>query len=211
MIKPTPTQFIRRQSLFNNALFSDCTIKCQDRELKAHKAIICRNTWFWGAFNARSGFKEAKTGVMTMDADDPHMVGCMLKYLCGIDYHIKAWKYLADTYISAGKYNYATLKEVASRGLQRTLLSVSADIGMPIADLSGLVLQVYNGTLAVDRGLSDLVVHFAFITGQLWEPADKDAVMKLLADCPDFTYDLVTIESKQYPETLRECEWSDAP
>lgn len=212
MVKRTPIEPIWRQSLFDNTLFSDCTIKSGDREWPAHKAIICRNTYFKAAFDKKSGFKEAETGEISMDADDPEMIECLLKHLYGFVYENSGWEYLVNTYILADKYDCASLKRAASTGLKNTLLSIPEDSCMPIDDFCTLVLQVYNGIPDADREIRNLLSHFIYVCNdQLTDPAHKDAVMQLFRDCPEFPYDFTIMQTQNYDEVSMDCDYCRAP
>lgn len=174
-------------------MWSDVRIICRDREWPAHTQIICRNTYFHSAFNEANGFKESVTGILDLGDDDPDMVEALLKHMYDIDYHNNGWADLADTYVFGEKYNCETLKMDAHRGMRRTLLSIPDNVSMSIADLRTLVHKVYTGTPDTDRHMRDLIVHFAFCDGQLFEPNDKAAVMQLMADYPEFNYDIITL------------------
>ncbi|KAJ4388050.1 hypothetical protein N0V93_008655 [Gnomoniopsis smithogilvyi] len=71
--------------LFESGNFADAEVRCGDQTWKVHRAIVCtRSTWMEkalaGGFQL-SPFKEAKTGIITIEENEPAMVGVALKYI----------------------------------------------------------------------------------------------------------------------------------
>ncbi|XMA13707.1 hypothetical protein WAI453_006498 [Rhynchosporium graminicola] len=64
---------------FDNDTYSDLTIKCRDRSWKVHRVIVCSQSNVLHAA-CMAGFKEAHTGVIDLDNDEPVSVEIMLKY-----------------------------------------------------------------------------------------------------------------------------------
>ncbi|KAI9776307.1 MAG: hypothetical protein M1839_000468 [Geoglossum umbratile] len=72
-------------SLFQSDKYSDLTINCGYAKYKAHRSVVCpRSTFFDAACN--SGFKEGKTGEITLSDDDPATVWRMISFLYTCDY-----------------------------------------------------------------------------------------------------------------------------
>ena len=79
---PHQTAIIKQtQSLWNKPDFSDCIIKGPDQEYRLHKSVLCRNTFFAGAFNPVIIWSEAGKGVVNMEADDPYALKAFLLHL----------------------------------------------------------------------------------------------------------------------------------
>ncbi|RAL66523.1 hypothetical protein DID88_006213 [Monilinia fructigena] len=82
--------------------YSDLIIKCQERELKVHRAIVCSQSKPLAAA-VDNGFKEATTGVINLEDDEPEVVEYMIEFLYHGTYLIIAPK--------KNKLNAATLEE----------------------------------------------------------------------------------------------------
>ncbi|KAB8292259.1 hypothetical protein EYC80_008001 [Monilinia laxa] len=88
--------------LYSSGKYSDLIIKCQEKELKVHRAIVCSQSKPLAAA-VDNGFKEAKTGVINLEDDEPEIVEYMIKFLYHGTYLIIAPK--------KNKPNAATLEE----------------------------------------------------------------------------------------------------
>ncbi|KAE9364479.1 hypothetical protein N431DRAFT_549990 [Stipitochalara longipes BDJ] len=72
-------------SLLESGLWSDLTIKCNDRAWKVHRLVIGLQSKPLAA--AISGeFQEAKTGIIKLDDHNPEIVGHMISFLYSGDY-----------------------------------------------------------------------------------------------------------------------------
>ncbi|TID23585.1 BTB POZ domain protein [Venturia nashicola] len=65
---------------------SDFTIKCNEREFKVHKMVLCPQSSFFAKAVQKYAFQEGQTGVIPMDHDDPDAIGSMLRFLYTGDY-----------------------------------------------------------------------------------------------------------------------------
>ncbi|KAM0805987.1 BTB/POZ protein, partial [Usnea florida] len=73
------------KSLWTSHMYSDLVVRCGEEEYKVHRAILCpRSAFFAKACNGN--FIERKTGIITMDDDDPEAVKRLLLYLYTFDY-----------------------------------------------------------------------------------------------------------------------------
>ncbi|KAK4232676.1 BTB/POZ protein, partial [Achaetomium macrosporum] len=85
--------FSSLSALFLSDKYSDMTITCGGRELKAHRAIVCSQSRFFDkAFSG--GFSEAVTGVIDLPEDDPDVLERFLQFLYTGTYDdgvISAW------------------------------------------------------------------------------------------------------------------------
>ncbi|PVH71125.1 hypothetical protein DL98DRAFT_471994 [Cadophora sp. DSE1049] len=64
---------------FDDDTYSDLTIVCGDRSWKVHRVVVCSQSRVLHAA-CMTGFKEAQTGVVDLDDDDPAPVETMLKF-----------------------------------------------------------------------------------------------------------------------------------
>lgn len=89
--------------LFQSGDFADLVVKCQDREWKVHRAIVCQHSRYFERM-CKSGFRvrssryqderytdwassESITGVIDLQEEEPEMVERMLIYLYVLDYN----------------------------------------------------------------------------------------------------------------------------
>ena len=67
-------------TLYSTGKYSDLTIVCQSRESKIHKSIVCMQSKVLAAA-VDGNFKEATTGRIDLDDNEPHIVENMLSFL----------------------------------------------------------------------------------------------------------------------------------
>ncbi|KAK4182685.1 BTB/POZ protein [Podospora australis] len=92
--------------LLETGLFSDVTVRCQDREWNLHKAILCtRSEWFEKALNGK--FQEAQTGIVKIEDFEPEAVNWVVRYIYTGACHIPSLKGK-----STRKTNFVTSIEV---------------------------------------------------------------------------------------------------
>ncbi|KAK5740481.1 hypothetical protein LTR17_004518 [Elasticomyces elasticus] len=66
--------------------FTDLIIKCDDRQWRVHRLIVCAQSPFF--VKACAGlFKEASEGVITLKEDKPSVVDAMINYFYTFDYN----------------------------------------------------------------------------------------------------------------------------
>ncbi|KAK8230835.1 hypothetical protein HDK90DRAFT_527066 [Phyllosticta capitalensis] len=163
---------------FKSQWNTDLTIRCKDENLYVHKVILgACSPFFANMCGPNSSFKEALTGVVVLDNDDPFFVRLFLIYCYTGDLDANRANEWANkhhplldcefgdaicfvyVYALADKYCCDGLKRRAEDGLHEV---VSRDIGSKGEDgllFSRIVRLVYETTPGSDRGLRDLVLH----------------------------------------------------
>ncbi|MCJ1381875.1 hypothetical protein MMC17_004987 [Xylographa soralifera] len=148
-------------SVKKTSKYHDLVIRCQDREWKAHRIVIClRSKFFEKACDG--SFKEGRSGEITLAEDDAEVVDRMIDYLYRLDYDDKPNTANANSsdgplvmnaniYAIADKYEIWSLKEVAQRKTAEALMTDSNHESF----LSAVDI-VWNTTPLFDRGLRNL-------------------------------------------------------
>ncbi|RTE73911.1 hypothetical protein BHE90_011665 [Fusarium euwallaceae] len=67
-------------NLLSSGAYSDMTIRCQGREFKTHRAIVCSQSSFFDKALS-SNFKEGESGIVDLPDDDPKTVESFLEFL----------------------------------------------------------------------------------------------------------------------------------
>jgi len=71
--------------LFSTGKYSDLLIKCKGKEFRVHRAVVCLQSKPLAA--AVDGqFKEAITGEVDLDGNEPNIVKCILKFMYNMNY-----------------------------------------------------------------------------------------------------------------------------
>lgn len=81
-VAPAETHELPRliEDLYSSGKYSDMIIKCQDRQWNVHRTVVCLQSKPLAA--AVDGyFKEATTGEIDLEEDEPEIVGLMLQFL----------------------------------------------------------------------------------------------------------------------------------
>ena len=95
------------KSLLDNEMFVDVTLKCEEREFKAHKAVLAsQSPVFKSMFE--TDMKEKKSSVIEITDTDPEVVSGMLTYL----YTYSVPNLVEELLIIANKYQIAELHEL---------------------------------------------------------------------------------------------------
>ncbi|KAM3083494.1 hypothetical protein ACMFMG_004142 [Clarireedia jacksonii] len=71
--------------LYTSGKYSDLVIKCEDRKFNVHRAIVCTQSRPIAAA-IDHGFKEASTGEIHLEEDDPEIVELMINFLYNGNY-----------------------------------------------------------------------------------------------------------------------------
>ena len=76
-----------RYSAFNNATFSDVTIRFSGREIKCHKLVLSlASDYFKALLDPDKAFAESKQAVVELQDDDPDAVETMLRHIYDFSY-----------------------------------------------------------------------------------------------------------------------------
>ncbi|MCJ1435433.1 hypothetical protein MMC27_004806 [Xylographa pallens] len=148
-------------SVKKTSKYHDLVIRCQDREWKVHRVVIClRSKFFEKACDGN--FQEGRTGEITLAEDDAEVVDRVIDYLYRLDYDDKPKTanvessdgplvMNANVYAIAHKYEIRSLKKVARRKTMEAL-----ETNPNHKSFSSAVDIVWTTTPLHDRGLRDL-------------------------------------------------------
>ncbi|KAK0113072.1 hypothetical protein ONS95_014778 [Cadophora gregata] len=144
-----------------------------------------------------AGFKEAHTGVIDLDDDDPVAVEIMLKYFYTGKYNepINESKELhlqlqaqVLTYTLADKYDIPTLMGLAEKRFKSTL-----DQGPTPEEYLSVVSDVYTVPTPTNA-LRAIAVEYARIKFRdMMQSADLEFLRALLQDVPEFAFDVLQL------------------
>ncbi|KAK8176700.1 hypothetical protein BC567DRAFT_209571 [Phyllosticta citribraziliensis] len=173
---------------FKTKQHTDLTVRCNGEEFYAHKVVLGAQSEFFAlAFKHDSPFIEARTGVITLDDEDPILVRFMLSYCytceadVGILRDLPAGKKTGDNfyfgiyrkeeseklmrwvlaYALADKYRVAGLKS-AAQGAFHALLSNFYICGtLSPAFFTRLTHKIFETTPSTDLGLRRQAIAYA--------------------------------------------------
>lgn len=117
-----------RHSLFDASKHPDVEIKCRSSTFKVHKCILSSHGGFFNLVCKNTAFKEGKTGVITLDNDDPDVVLAVLNFLYGLPYLAtsddqSAATFHAQIYAAAEFYQLPELKETACQNFLKVSMN----------------------------------------------------------------------------------------
>ncbi|KAK8184947.1 uncharacterized protein BKA78DRAFT_28042 [Phyllosticta capitalensis] len=140
---------------------SDVTLKTKDgNRHKVHKLILrCQSAFFDRALDPVSGWKEAVSGEMQLDNDDPENVQAMLDWMYTLNYECPSHltsrpertMFHIQMYAMGDIYDAPSLKELAARHFD-------ADVDYRSELFPDAVRAVYATTPPSDRGLRDRIL-----------------------------------------------------
>lgn len=184
--------------IFCSAEFSDLKISCGSMLLDVHKAIICpKSAFFAAACRKSSGFKEAQTGTINLEDDDPDAVRMMIHYLYHFDYPIVDTnvavpditpKLHAKVYALGEKYGIPRLKDLAAKKFNDTAQAVDPE---PLLDG---IFEAYTSTIDTDRDLRDVAANAVFGRADL---LDSPEIQEKIQELPQLNMDLLILYRKQ--------------
>ncbi|KAM0139911.1 hypothetical protein ACHAP3_002972 [Botrytis cinerea] len=91
--------------LYTTGKYTDLVVKCQGKEFKVHRAIVCSQSKPLAAA-LDNGFKEATDGVFDFEDDEPEIVEYMIKFLYDGIYSVSKRQKHPDTATWGGSANY---------------------------------------------------------------------------------------------------------
>ncbi|PMD15375.1 hypothetical protein NA56DRAFT_753909 [Hyaloscypha hepaticicola] len=179
---------------FDTDDYSDLTVKCRERSWKVHRLIVCSQSRFLHAA-CTAGFKEAHTGIIDLDDDDPVPVEVMLKYFYTGKYNepINESKDLrlqlqvqVLTYNLADKYDLPTLMELAAEKFRNTL-----NEGSTAEEYLSVVRNAYI-IPKPSNALRTIVIDYARREFQnIMQSPDLDILRATLQEEPEFAFDVL--------------------
>ncbi|KAF7945287.1 hypothetical protein EAE96_010065 [Botrytis aclada] len=99
--------------LYATGKYTDLIIKCQGKEFKVHRAIVCSQSKPLAAA-IDHGFKEATDGVFNFEEDEPEIVGYMIRFLYDGLYSVSRQQKHPDTATWGGNTT-SLMPDVTSR------------------------------------------------------------------------------------------------
>ncbi|KAF7859654.1 hypothetical protein EAF04_008733 [Stromatinia cepivora] len=129
--------------LYSIGKYSDLTIKCQGKEFKVHRAIVCPQSKPLAAAIDHE-FKEATTGVINFEEDEPEIVEYMIKFL------------YVGTYKTLARMNKLTAPEMSKGGATSIAESYALLFGEPLFKLLSPRLHTPSNTNTTTNGPKNL-------------------------------------------------------
>ncbi|KFY95514.1 hypothetical protein V500_02741 [Pseudogymnoascus sp. VKM F-4518 (FW-2643)] len=186
--------------------YSDLTITCGDMTWKAHRVIVCSRSSFFEAA-CTGNFKEAFTGAINLEHDDPLLVKFMMDFLYTGDYDITREELCAakksklgihaQVYSMGDRYNIAALLGVAREKYAACLrYGPSCEGGLredihTVTEYLASIPEVYLPRAS--DSLRKTAVTFARTQLGLenWNKTLKPVLMQVIKDVPEFGEDLL--------------------
>ncbi|KAK3356342.1 BTB/POZ protein [Lasiosphaeria hispida] len=172
---------------FDVATFSDAVIRVGEKEFKTHRLILSSHSTFFSKM-CTGNWKEADSGVITLEEVDDAVVEAMIHFMYYFDYNntqvISSMVFNAQVYSLADKYVIPTLKNLAKEKFQAAIKT-----GWGMDDFPTAVAEVYNSTPEGDRGLRDLVLE---ISGtNIKTLVQNGGFRNILRETPAFATDII--------------------
>ncbi|KAH7403063.1 BTB/POZ protein [Cadophora sp. MPI-SDFR-AT-0126] len=181
---------------FDDDTYSDLTITCRDRSWKVHRVVVCPQSRVLNAA-CMTGFKEAQTGIVDLDDDDPAAVETMLRFFYTGKYIEPAnesgeirfeIRIAILIYILADKYDVSALMDLAEKSFKR-LLSVS----LTEEDYLSAVSDVYTLPLPTNALKAITVEHARRKFRGMLQGSKSDLVQNALLQIPEFAVDVILV------------------
>ncbi|KAF7187453.1 Kelch-like protein 40 [Pseudocercospora fuligena] len=185
------------QDSYNNALFSDLIVKCQDMERRVHKIVVCKHsTWFAKA--CTSDFKEGKCKTIEVHEDDPEILDAVLKYCYAFEVDA------GGSFLRAVKI-FATAEKYMMESLQRAAAAEFARLFHPslwaaltpngedsITEHADAIKEAYTTTSDPDKILRTAIINCATLKpsnleGDVTQWLEYQEIIK---SHPEFSVDL---------------------
>jgi len=127
--------------LHSSGKWSDMVIKCGDRTWNVHKAIVCsQSAPLAAAF--KHGFKEAETGEITLEEDEPEVVDLMIQFLYTSKYKDSSKEDKSTSATPSPKPTSDSFQSAGAAGLfnpPKTVPNLASSPAIPTPVSSGLL------------------------------------------------------------------------
>ncbi|KAH6715823.1 hypothetical protein BKA61DRAFT_334093 [Leptodontidium sp. MPI-SDFR-AT-0119] len=181
---------------FDTEDYSDLTVKCRDRSWKVHRLIVCSQSKVLHAA-CTAGFKEAYTGIIDLDDDDPAPVEVMLKYFYtgkynepineSGDLHLRLQVQVL-TYNLADKYDVPTLMGLVEKRFKATL-----GVGPTTAEFLSTVADVYTIPTSSNALRATAATYARIEFRDMMQGPDLEILRATLQDVPEFAFDVLQL------------------
>ncbi|TEY28519.1 hypothetical protein BOTCAL_1019g00010 [Botryotinia calthae] len=181
---------------FDNGIYSDLIIKCRNRSWNVHRLIVCSQSKVLHAA-CMTGFKEADTGVIELNDDDPVSVEIMLKYFYTGTYKeqiVEGKKLCLNLKVQVLTYNLADKYDVPNlMGLLKRKFESTLDAGPALEEFLSVVSDVYVIPTSTNI-LRPIIVEYARRKFRSMIQSDDPEILRAtLQDVPDFAFDLLQL------------------
>ncbi|TKA50203.1 hypothetical protein B0A49_12321 [Cryomyces minteri] len=195
-LEDRPSQVVDHQpleqglgSMFDNPRYSDLVVTCSGRAFKVHKTVVCsQSKWFakkllgpWASAPCKPDIntpaKEAESGVIDLDADDPNAVEAMLRFYYTSSYNeddkidaesgavVPPALLNAQVYTIADKYNILELKNLSKTKFKLAVVTSLTNDGLQDA-LAKLYILANRYNIVELRTLMETEYAFGTATPQ---------------------------------------------
>ncbi|KFY00931.1 hypothetical protein O988_03022 [Pseudogymnoascus sp. VKM F-3808] len=172
--------------------FSDLTITCGDMTWNAHRVVVCPKSSFFRAACV-GNFKEAVTGIISLEDDNPLAVNFMMDYIYTNDYTINKQpkdvlsrlRMHVQVYCLGDKYDIVGLRRMATFSYEDVLDEATFE------EFLASIPEVYLPQAS--NGLRKSAINHmrrARAT-ETWTDESKSNLKRVMKDVPEFGSDLI--------------------
>ncbi|KAM0127186.1 hypothetical protein ACHAO1_009666 [Botrytis cinerea] len=181
---------------FDDGTYSDLIIKCRNRSWNVHRLIVCSQSKVLHAA-CMTGFKEADTGVIELNDDDPVSVEIMLKYFYTGTYDEQIiegkelclnLKVQVLTYNLADKYDLFNLIGLLKRKFESTF-----NAGSALKEFLSIVSNIYVILISTNI-LKPIIIEYARRRFRsIIQSNDSEILQATIQNIPDFAFDILQL------------------
>ncbi|KAI9776086.1 MAG: hypothetical protein M1839_000599 [Geoglossum umbratile] len=151
------------KNYLNSAKYSDLIIRCEGREFKVHKIILCGQSKYFSTI-CDGDWKEAAENVIDLKEDDARVIEAMLHFFYRFNYDdsgddqgpVSPMLFNTRVYGVADKYDVSSLKTLAKEKFDKAIKTC-----WDMDDFTHVITETYSSTPSADRGLRNLVAKVA--------------------------------------------------